>query len=176
MNNLIKEINEYNDCDYRIIIIDTDTAIFNSTSNLDFYIKLNETLRNVFKFNIISCLINLKNNDTEINKNLESIYINLNNYTRIISKNNSGNDISYFEVITVETASKTPSTNTDFTVIKNDYNNSYNIFMLNPIEPQLNRFNVSLYDKQNNIISKTIINRIVIKLGVYFNNKKTTRI
>jgi len=173
--NIIKEISEYNDCDYRIIVIDTDTATFNHDTNLDFYIKINNTLRNVFKFNIISCLVNLQNDNTTINKNLESIYINLNNYTRIISKKISdGNDISYFEVITVETPSKTPSGS--YTVIKNDYNNSYNIYMLNPMEPQLNRFNVSLYDKENNILTKTVISRVVIKLGVYYNNKKTTRI
>ncbi len=174
MNNIIKEINEYNDCDYRIIVIDTDTATFTNNTNLDFYVKINEPLRNVFKFNIISCLINLQNDNTTVNKNLESVYINLNNYTRIISKNNSGNDISYFEVITVETPSKTPEGS--YTVIKNDYNNSYNIYMLNPIEPQLNRFNVSLYDKENTILTKTVISRVVIKLGVYYNNKKTTRI
>ena len=173
-NSIIKDINDYNDCDYRIIIIDTDTAIFKNNTDLDFYIKVNEPLRNVFKFNIISCLISLQNDNATINKNLESVYINLNSYSRIISKNSSGNDISYFELITIETPSKTPSGS--YTVIKNDYNNAYNIFMLNPIEPQLNRFNVSLYDKENTILTKTIINRVVIKLGVYFNNKKTTRI
>lgn len=62
------------------------------------------------------------------------------------------------------------------TTIKNDYNTSDNIYYLNPIEPQLKRFNIRVFNKNNEKITNSNISRIIIKLGVYYNNKKYTRI
>jgi len=141
----------------------------NNSFNCDFYIDLDEPLRNVCKLKIIANLINIKHGSS-INSNLESIYIDLNNYTRLISKYAS-NNIYYFDSLIVENSSSTDQT------IKNDYNNADIEYSLNPIEPQIYRFKIQLFNK-NNVLLKfdNDVNRFIMKLGVYYNNKKTTRL
>ena len=165
------------DCDYKVITIDSESATFYNPLTCDFYINLDEPLRNVYKINIIVVLLNIEYNSS-LNTTLDSIYVNLNNYNRIIGKSKTAvNDVKYnisaFDSIIIENANKTVGTNS---TLKNDYNSTDTTYYLNPIEPQLSRFNIRLYDKNNVIIYKTAINRFVLKIGIYYNNKKTTRI
>jgi hypothetical protein len=159
------------DYDYKIITIDSDSnvATYRDSSNCDFFLTLDDPFRNVFKINIITMLLNIPNN-SYLKTNLNSIYVNLNNYNRIISKN-----INAFDSIIIENPI-TDSTPTNNTTIKNEYYASDSIFYLNPIEPQLKRFSIRLIDNNNITIPKSYINRFVMKIGVYYNNKKTTRI
>jgi len=166
-----------NDYDYKVITIDSDCATFYSSTTCDFYINLDEPLRNVYKINIIVVLLNILNN-SPLNITLDSIYVNLNNYNRLIGKNktafnNTKYNINAFDSIIIENAITTTGGNT---TLKNDYNNTDTIYYLNPLEPQLTRFNIRLFDKNNVIINKSDISRFVLKIGVYYNNKKTTRI
>jgi len=166
------------DCDHKIIVIDSSVANFPDTSLSDFYIDLDEPLRNVYKIKIITILANIKNSGNVYNKDLESIYINLNNYDRLITKstirdsNGKRGNNYYFDSLIIETASLSANS-----TIKNDYNHADVEYFINPIEPQLKRLRVTLFDKSNNIIQFTnIINRFVIKLSIYYNNRKTTRL
>lgn len=164
------------DCDYKIIVIDSSCSKFISPGVFDFYIDLDEPLRNVFKLNVITILLNI-NNTGIFQNSLESIFIDLNNYRRLISKSNTLNIESqrnndyYFDSIIIETANTTGTS-----TIKNDYNNADTVYYLNPLEPQLKRFSIRLCDKNNTILTTSLINKFVMKLGVYYNNKKTTRI
>lgn len=166
-------------CDYKIITIDSDYSYYLNSNYCDFYINLDEPLRNVYKLNLITILLNIPNNSS-LKTPLNQININLNNYNRLISKNNTiidnkRSNINVFDSIIVENQiiDNTASNNT---TIKNDYNTSDSIFYLNPLEPQLIRFSIKLTDKNNNIILKNDINRFLMKIGVYYNNMKTTRI
>jgi len=172
------------DCDYKIIAIDSITCSYPNSSICEFYIDLDEPLRNVIRINIITLLLNLNNNSTFIsadssnNGNLESIYVDLNNYNRLISKGGidaSGirNNIYFFDSLIIEKADTTAGGNM---TIKNDYNTTDAKYYLNPIEPQLKRFRVRLFNKNNIILSTSAINRFIMKLGVYYNNKKSTRL
>ncbi len=170
---------ELNNCDYKIITIDSDYAFYPSADYCDFYIKLDEALKNVYKINIITMLLSIPNNSS-LKTPLNQIFVNLNNYSRLIAKKNSlvdGNrpNINVFDSIIIENQI-TDTSSTNYTTLKNDYNSSDSIYYLNPLEPQLIRFSVKLTDKNNDLISKTAINRFVMKLGVYYTNKKTTRI
>lgn len=170
---------DLNNCDYKIITIDSDYAFFMSPSSCDFYINLDEALKNVYKINIITMLLSIPNNSS-IKTPLNQIFVNLNNYNRLIAKKNSVIDgirpnINVFDSIIVENQIS-DTTPTNYTTLKNDYNNSDNIYYLNPLQPQLIRFSVKLTDKNNDLIAKSDINRFVMKLGVYYTNKKTTRI
>ena len=158
--------------DYKIIHFDSSIAKFTSSSNnCDFYLSLIEPLRNVYKINVIATLINLPSGST-LNNTLDPIYIDFNSYNRLITKDNlNNNDIKFFDSIIIE--NKTTSTDN---VYKNDFNTSDSIYMLNPIEPQFNRINIRLFDKNNSIIEIGKINKFVMKIGIYYNNKKTTRI
>ena len=73
------------DSDYKIINIDSSNSFFPNNSICNFYIDLDEPLRNVYKINIITMLLNIPNSSS-INQNLESVYVDLNNYMRLISK------------------------------------------------------------------------------------------
>jgi len=169
-------MSDFIDCDYKIILIDSDCATYYNPLTCDFYINLDEPLRNVYKINIIASLLNIQNNST-LNAPLNSIYINLNNINRLIGKNktavnNTNYNINAFDTIVIEDTIPVDSGNT---IVKNDFHSSDTIYYLNPLEPQLSRFNIKLYDKNNLIINKNAINRFVMKLGVYYNNKKTLR-
>lgn len=156
------------DEDYKIITIDSSNVNFNSSTTIyDFYMKLDEPLRNVYKINIITILIDVPQTSSFIP--LDPIYININDYNRLISKKDN-NNLYYFDSIIVENLISTRTT------IKNDYNTTDNTYNLNPIEPQLKRFNIRLFDKNNQLFTTTNINRIIIKLGIYYNNKKNNRI
>ena len=157
------------DSDYKIINIDSSNSFFPNNSICNFYIDLDEPLRNVYKINIILAMINISQT-SPLNVSLEPIYINLNDYQRLIAKYNN-NNIYYFESIIMENSITSGTIS-----IKNDFNSNDTIYYLNPIEPQLKRFQISLYDKENNLIPKENINKFVMKLGIYYNNRKTTRI
>lgn len=153
--------------DYKIITIDTTNVNYNIANTFDFYMNLDEPLRNVYKISVITILADVP--QTASFSPLDPIYINLNEYNRLISKKGV-NNLYYFDSIIVENSISSRTT------IKNDYNTTDNIYYLNPIEPQLKRFNIRIYDKNNQIITTTNINRIIIKLGIYYNNKKYTRV
>jgi len=155
--------------DYKIITIDSLNAINNISNTYDFYMNLDEPLRNVYKINVISILIDIPQIASTFFSPLDPVYININDYNRLISKKNN-NNLYYFDSIIIENLITSRIT------VKNDYNTTDNKFYLNPIEPQLTRFNIRLFDKNNQLITITNINRIVIKLGIYYNNKKYTRV
>ena len=124
-------------------------------------------------------LLNIPNNSS-LKTPLNQIYVNLNNYNRLISKNynifdGKRSNINVFDSIIVEDQI-VDNTSSNNTTLKNEYNNADSIYYLNPIEPQLMRFSLKLTDKYNNNILKSDINRFIIKIGIYYNNKKTTRI
>ena len=48
------------------------------------------------------------------------------------------------------------------------------MYVLNPVEPSLIKFNITAYDKNNTLLTTTNINKIVIKICVYYNRKKIT--
>jgi hypothetical protein len=157
--------------DYKIITIDSSNAIFNITNTFDFYVNLDEPLRNVYKINIITILADIPSASSNFYSPLDSIYVNINDYNRLISKKDN-NNLYYFDSIIIENTISSRIT------IKNDYNttDNINVYHLNPVEPQLTRFNIRIFDKNNTKITNTNINRILIKLGVYYNNKKNNRI
>lgn len=155
--------------DYKIITIDSYNVNFNNLNYYDFYMNLDEPLRNVYKINIITILVDVPLTASTYFSPLDPIYINLNDYNRLISKKDDDN-LYYFDSLIIENLITSRIT------IKNDYNTNDNIYYLNPIEPQLTRFNIRLFDKNNQNISTTKINRIVMKIGIYYNNKKSNRV
>lgn len=168
--------------DKKIILIDSSKCIFNN-SNYDFYLDIQTPIKDVLFIKIISSTISisteLKINNTNIN-DLDNIFIYLNDYKRIITNNSNTNDniFNYFDNILIDTT-KYSNTSTEFNFTNLLASNSditdTSIYVLNPAEPSLKRFNIKLYDNNNNIISKTDnLNRIVIKLCIYTSRKKIT--
>jgi hypothetical protein len=68
--------------DYKIITIDSLNAINNISNTYDFYMNLDEPLRNVYKINVISILIDIPQIASTFFSPLDPIYININDAYR----------------------------------------------------------------------------------------------
>ena len=116
------------DSEYKVITIDSSASAYITQSVQNFYIRLDESLKGVYKIKILSILINVNNNKFSTSP-LDPVYIDLNGYRRLISKHNTivngnRNDLYYFESIIVESQLGV----TGNTTIKNDYNTYENTF------------------------------------------------
>ena len=168
--------------DYKIILIDSSNATFTSSkSNYSFYVNLTEPLRDVFQIKIIYSALSIPASvlgDANQITNLDSVFIDLNNYNRLTTVLNKSQgittNISYFDSIIIDTNNVNVS-NRGMTTLYNDFNSSENIYKVNPVAPQLTRLNFNLYDKNNNIITTSLISRFVMKIGVYYSNCKGSR-
>lgn len=171
--------------EYRIIIIDSENAKYTNDNNVySFSINLIHPLRDVYKIKVLHAAISIVNSNmlpsaTAIIKNLDPIYIDINNYNRTTSgiiKNGDINYVSYYDSIIVDTNKIVPSASlTEYTTMFNNFNENEGDFMINPIEPQFNRININLYDKTNTLLTKTKISRFLMKICIYYNTKKLTR-
>lgn len=168
---------------YKIIIIDSDNAIYpNGDSNLDFYIKLSDNIRDVYKIKILYDAVsiptvNIKN--TTIITNLDNIYINLNDYDRVKSniKDNLNNSITvnYFDSIMIDYNKIKSTTDITLTTMYNDFNENEGDYYLYPIESNFNRIYIRLLDKKNILLTKSYLSRFVMKLCVYYYTKKISQ-
>ena len=181
------------DCilDQKIINIDTASSIWSSSTNMDFYIDILEPLKNALYISIIksNILLNPKNslNGVAIADG-DNVYVNMNDYNRIsttISNGNTNNIVTYFEQISLNLTEKYQLYYIQGGAIPlvysftNNYITTANLtdshmFILNPAEPNLKRFNIKLYDKNNNILQRSEITRFNMTICIYYNRRKTT--
>lgn len=168
--------------DKKIIIIDSTKCVFNN-SYFDFYLDIQTPIKDVLFIKVISSTITLSThlslNSTNINDQ-DNVYIYLNDYKRLIVNNSNTNDniYNYFDNITIDTI-KYSNTATEFNFTNLLATNSDitdpSVYVLNPTEPSLKRFNVKIYDNNNNIISSSDnLKRVIIKLCIYTARKKIT--
>ena len=175
--------------DKQVIIIDSDKCTLLDNTKLDFNFNLLSPIRNVLYIKIIERYVvidgstinnGIVDNNSSID-NLDSINIKINNYNRIIFINNKNNNSlnEYFDTITIDTSKyNTYNFGTNYT-FKNDYStdtdiNSHSMYVLNPIEPSLKRFNITVSNNSNTLLDTTKIKRVIIKICVYTNRMKLT--
>lgn len=166
-----------------IIYINSSNSIYNNTTDQKFYFDMIDTLKNVVHIKILKSEV-LLNPSLTLNNNpiydTDPIFINVNNYNRI-STNINGNNANYFELIQMNLTEKF-GINIPNAVISfqneykstSSYTDDINTFVLNPIEPNLKRLDIALYDKNNNILSKNDIKRFNMILCIYHERKKIT--
>ena len=170
--------------EYKIIIIDSENVKYiNNINEYNFSANLMQPLRDVYKIKVLQAAVSIVNsnlipsNSAPI-KNLDPIYIDINNYNRTNSAIIIGgieNYISYYDSIIVDTNKiMQPSAPAESTSMFNNFNENEGDFIINPLE-QLSRINIKLFDKNNNILTKTRVSRFLIKICVYYNLKKLTR-
>lgn len=178
-----------NNYEKRIVYITKDNSI--SLSNDDFSISydLLEVFKNVDYVKIIKSeiMIQLNGTNTMINDNIikdgEPIFIDVNNYSRIITSS-VGNDLllKYFDVINVNLSERfgnnIPSgsiisfKNTSSTHAFNPCNSDF--YVLNN-ENTVKKFYITLYDKYNNKIKKSDIQDFNLMICLYFSKKKVSQ-
>ena len=168
--------------DYKIILIDSSNVVYNNgNNNFDFHINFHESLKDVYKIKILYDAVSFATDTLRDNTtNLDIIYVDLNNYDRIISyiinpTTNAQNYLSYFDSIMIDKNKVKLNTGFNDTTMFNDFNENEGDFYLNPVASQFNRINIQLRNKNNEIITKQLINRFVMKLCIYYYTKKMSQ-
>jgi len=170
--------------EYKIVIIDSENVIYNgSTDNYDFYVDIPEPLRDVYKIKVLYDGLSIPiSNLTNKNlvTNLDTVYIKLNDYSRVKTVlidniNNTVNDLSYYDSITIDLNKIKINDGVDTTTMFNDFNVNEADYILNPIASQFNKINIQLRDKYNNILTKSYASRFIMKLCIYYKTKKLSR-
>jgi len=163
--------------DYKIIIVDTNNVIYNgNTSNYNFHLNLAEPLKDVYKIKLLYDALSITTTTLKASfSNLDSIFINCNDYDRVRTTIGDNNSISYFDSIMIDLNKIKTNTGTDYTTMYNDFNENEGDFYLNPITSQFKRIDIQLLDKNNKIITKSLIDRFVMKLCIYYNKKKISQ-
>ena len=57
----------------------------------------------------------------------------------------------------------------------NDFNVNEADYILSPIVSHLNKINIQIKDKKNNLLTKSYAERFIMKLCVYYKTKKISR-
>lgn len=185
--------------DKYIVNIDSANANYNDITKYDFYIDIQEAIKNVMYIKILDNNVLLDAhgtsspdgyiNGTQIT-DLDPIYINLNEYDRMTANIGSEYAIKCFDSIIIDKSSKVveydvasssgaTTARLSFSSVKDKNSNGFdvddpNVFIANPMIPNLIRFNIKLLDKNNNIIDNTNIERFTMKLCIYYSRKKFT--
>jgi hypothetical protein len=182
--------------DKKILYINSKNSTFLSSTQFDFYYDMQESIRNVVYIKIMKCEVVL-NPHEDINgtaiSDSDPVFVNVKGYNRLYAniyagvnddaKNvDDGKNVKCFEQITLNLSEKFGSSNPPNKLIsfKTEYTstgcsiNDTNVVVLDPIQPNLTRFDVQLYDKNYNIIPKDDINVFNMILCIYSRRKKTT--
>lgn len=180
----------------QIIILDSNNAIYNISSNIhDYYIDILTPIKDAMYIKLLNTHILLNNsylNDANTTNN-DNIFIFLNNYNRILTNTVSNTSnitlYNYFDNVIINKSDfmvseilynqwnkpNILSSNINFTYNNiNENNSSESLYRLNPIEPNLRRFNMRIYNSIGTVLDKTYITRVITKICVYYNRKKLT--
>jgi hypothetical protein len=149
--------------------IDSNNGTFIKPDEFSFYIKFSDTIKNAISIQIINITVITNTQYTTDDK----FYLSLNNFDREISyikqPDNNINEIKYFALIpydgTIVDTNKYKSTLAISTNIGN-FASSFN-HTINPVLQSLNRFDLSLRDKNNNIYRKSDIHSIKLNICIY---------
>jgi hypothetical protein len=163
-----------------IIYIDSKNCVYTDSTKSDFYVDIIEPLKNVAYIKLIKSVVVIKPK-SNLNGNLiqdyDPIYIKMNDYNRISSVIN-GNVGKYFDVININLTEVYGIINEVLLAVtevafSNDYSHSefdeddISVHTLYPPQDSLKRFNIQIYDKNNNIIPKNEIITFKMTLCVY---------
>lgn len=164
--------------DYKIIIVDTSNVIYNGDSNnFNFHLNLAEPLRDVYKIKLLYDALSITTTKLLSSSfiNLDSVFINCNDYDRVRTTIGNNINISYFDSIMIDVNKIKNYAGAVDTTMYNDFNENEGDFYLNPVASLFNRINIQLLDKNNQILTKSLINRFVMKLCIYYNKKKISK-
>jgi len=159
-----------------IMYIDSKNGIFQNTTDFKFYINIGEPIKNIafIKLMNIQVITNIVASYTHD----DIFYIELNNYDRVISYiknslNEEFNVIKYFENVQY-TGDVLPNSKKSSRVSYNSSSIDWSdpsVYFLNPPEPTLHRFDITLRDKDYQIINKNNIDALKMSICLYYINK-----
>ena len=155
------------DYDKKIIYIESSSGIF-PDDNFNFYIDMTEHIKNIVFIRIMNIQI-ITNNNYQSNK---VFYIELNDYDRSVSymkKNGDINTIKYFETIQYTGEPIYENKFISRIIYPVGWVNWSDpaVYVLNPPEPSLKRFNITIRDDNYNMINKDLIDSFKLTICVY---------
>ena len=152
---MIVDLNNTTEYDKQIIYLNSKNATFNKTGFFDFYINLEDPIKNISSVKIIDASIFLNREDLDYN---DIYYIELNDYHRISTYvKNKGSTFKYFDAI--------PFNHIDyfseyalckFKIVYGLTSSNWTdptLYTLNPIEHNTRRFNITIRDKNFAILN-----------------------
>lgn len=171
--------------DKTLIYINSSNSVYLNNTEQKFYLSLQEPIKNATYIKIIKMDVILNPTNTINSSNIidgDVVFVRVKDYDRITTSI-GGNSFNCFDIITLNVIDKGNTTKAnDFVSFKTEYTsmssnmNDANNFIINPIDPNLNRFDIELYDKNGLIIQKGDIRRFSMTICVYSNRKKITMI
>lgn len=177
-------MNEKDVLDKTLIYIDSTNSTFVGTNDFDINFDLSEPIKNVVRIMKVQTQIILNPSQTINGNNVQDgdpIFIQMKDYYRVVS-NVAGNNVKCFDYITLDLSDKfgtnIPNTNVMFKSDKistNSCDGDINTYVINPVEPNMKRLDIRLFDKNYNIIPRQNIQRFSMTLCVFHNRKKITQ-
>jgi len=160
------------DYDKVIMYINSKNGIFQN-DDFNFYINIGEPIKNIVCIKLINIQVIT---NTEYNHD-DIFYIELNNYDRVVSyiKNtdNEFNVIKYFDNVQYTgdvLANLKYSSAVSYQSGSFDWSDT-SLYFLNPPEPSLHRFDITLRDKDYKIINKSNIDALKLSICLYYIKK-----
>lgn len=176
------------DYEKRIIYINSDNGNFSSSTKFNMTFDLGEFIKDIAYIKLLKSeiMINVDGvENTLINNNKvedgDPVFINLNEYNRI-STRIGDNTVKYFDIININLSEKfgnnVPTGNISFKNISgtptfNPYNSDTHILLS---DNNVSRFNITLYDKYNEIINRSDVTSFNMTICLYSLRKKISQI
>jgi len=156
------------DYDKKIIYIESSSGIF-PDDDFNFYIDMTEPIKNIVFIRIMN--IQIVRNQLHISDDV--FYIELNDYDRVVSYMKTGNDNfntrKYFEIVQLSEESIDVNKYVSRIIYPVGWVNWSDpaVYVLNPPEPSLKRFNITIRDKNYNIVTRNFIHSFKLTICVY---------
>jgi len=177
-----------NDYEKKIIYINSENSAFLSNTGYVSLFDLYETIKDVMYIKLLKSEVVIEVdgiNNTRINGDVmndgDPIFVNVNDYNRIMTRIGD-NTLKYFDVININMSEKfgssVPSTtnisfkNNSATHTFGPYNSDTHILLS---DNNISKFNISLYDKNNNIVQRSDIKSFNMVLCLYYLRKKCSQ-
>ena len=172
----------------KIVYINSENSKFISNTEYSFSFDLSEIIRDVVYIKILKTELGIQVNgidNTILNgvaiKDGDPIYVNLNNYSRILTRINENTE-KFFEIVNINMTEKFGNNVPNGSIISfknnsgtqtfNPYNSDTHIMLS---DNNITRFNISLYDKNNNILKQSEVPMFSMTLCLYALRKKCSQ-
>ena len=188
--------------DKRIVYINSSNCKYIDNTKCSFFYDLLEPIRNAMYVKLMKAEL-IVNPSSSINsvaiQDGDPVFVSVNNYNRVfttiqemvtiwdskkkqLSDELQSRNVRCFECISLNISDKygAGSVPNKLVSFKSEYNstgctiNDTNTHVLDPIDPNLKRLDISLYDKKFNVLGKNDINCFNMILCIYSSRKKAT--
>jgi len=152
---MIVDLNNTTEYDKQIIYLDSNNATFNTSGFFDFYIDIENPIKNISSIKIIEASIILNRSNLDYN---DIYYFELNDYNRISTYiKNKGSSYNYFDAIPYNHADYHTNGSCKFKIFYALTSSNWTdptLYTLNPIEHNTKRFNIKIKDKTFALLNK----------------------